>query len=176
MTKVEVARPPRCKVCRSAQIVAIDEALVRGDPTRLLAVRFAIPRSTLRDHERKGHIPKTLAKAANAQAVADGDALLGKVLEIEAQVRRLAAKAEREGDVRGAIGGMRELTRIAELLGRLSGELRSRTQVNLILTPEWMDLSRRILAALRPFPEARLAVAEALDGVRALPPAPEGME
>jgi hypothetical protein len=162
-------KPIVCKVCRHAERLSIDEALLRGETLRTIAKRFELATSTLHDHSRKGHIPKALAKAADAAAVASGDALLAKVLDVEAEVRRLATKAERGGDVRGALVGLRELTRILELLGRLSGELKSRTEVNIVVLPQWQDLQRRILAALAPYPTARAAVVAALAGAQASP-------
>lgn len=160
-------RPPSCAVCRHPEHVALDEMLLRGESIRAIARRFRLGKSTVHTHLKNGHIPKTLVKAADAAAVSEGDALLAKVLEVEQEVRRLAAKAEKAGDVRGALVGMRELSRILELLGRLSGELKSRTEVNIVVLPQWQDLQRRILAALAPYPAARAAVVQALAGAKA---------
>jgi len=172
-----------CSACRHPDRVALDEGLLRGESVRKLAARFGISKSRIHSHRKDGHIPKALAKAADAAAVSEGDALLTKVLEVEQEVRRLAAKAERAGDVRGALVGMRELSRILELLGRLSGELKNRTEVNIVVLPQWVDLQRRILAALAPFPAARGAVVDALAGanaprldVRAMPGYQEGTD
>lgn len=159
----------RCTVCRHPEHVALNEALLRGEPLRAIAARFGLGKSSVHAHLKRGHISKALVKAADATAVTEGDALLTKVLEVEQEVRRLATKAEKAGDVRGALVGMRELSRILELLGRLSGELKSRTEVNIVVLPQWQDLQRRILAALASYPEARAAVVEALVGARAKP-------
>ena len=51
-----------------------------------------------------------------------------------------------------------------ELQAKLIGELDDRPQVNLLVAPQWLELRVQILAALQPYPEARLAVAEALSG------------
>lgn len=157
-------RAVRCAVCRHPDRVAIDEALLRGEPVRAIAARFGTSKSTVHDHFKNVHVSKVLAKAADAAAVADGGALLAKVQEVEGEVRRLATKAERGGDVRGALTGQRELVRILELLGRLSGELRSRTEINLVVSPQWQEVQRKILEALAPFPAARAAVVAALSG------------
>ncbi len=164
-------KPVRCVVCRHVDRQAADEALLRGEGVRVVAARLGLGKSSVHTHKAEGHIAKVLVKAADAAAVSDGTALLAKVLEVEQEVRRLAAKAEKGGDVRGALVGMRELSRILELLGRLSGELKNRTEVNLVLAPQWIGLQGRILEALRPFPEARAAVVRALTDPRALPEA-----
>jgi hypothetical protein len=52
-----------------------------------------------------------------------------------------------------------------ELLAKLSGELDERPQVNILnvaASPEWLATQAAMLQALAPFPEARLAVAGAL--------------
>ena len=49
-----------------------------------------------------------------------------------------------------------------ELLAKLLGELDERAQVNILIAPEWLTLRTAILKALEPYPEARLALAEAV--------------
>ena len=49
-----------------------------------------------------------------------------------------------------------------ELGAKLLGELDERPVVNLLVTPEWLALRARIVAALAAYPEARAALAEVL--------------
>lgn len=49
-----------------------------------------------------------------------------------------------------------------ELLARLLGELQAGAVINIVLAPEWVALRTTILTALRPYPDAGLAVARAL--------------
>ena len=49
-----------------------------------------------------------------------------------------------------------------EFEGRLLGELQDGATVNVAIMPEWLALRAALLAALAPYPEARLAVAERL--------------
>ncbi len=50
-----------------------------------------------------------------------------------------------------------------ELLAKLVGQLDERPVVNLLVAPEWVALRSRMVVALAPFPEARLALAAALE-------------
>ncbi|NJL26521.1 MAG: hypothetical protein HC897_00935 [Thermoanaerobaculia bacterium] len=62
---------------------------------------------------------------------------------------------------------LRAVDRIAkqiELQARLLGDLQDGQTVNVAILPEWHGIRQRILDALRPFPEARFAVAQALNG------------
>ncbi len=51
-------------------------------------------------------------------------------------------------------------------MARLDGQLQEqKTIVNVLaVSPEWLTLRARLLAALEAYPEARLAAAEALNG------------
>jgi hypothetical protein len=54
-----------------------------------------------------------------------------------------------------------------ETIAKITGELNERPVVNVLnvaASPEWIELRSRILAALEPHPDARLAVAAALTG------------
>jgi hypothetical protein len=52
-----------------------------------------------------------------------------------------------------------------ELLAKLVGELRDAPTVNILVSPEWAAVRATLLAALAPYPEARLAAAAALRSV-----------
>jgi len=45
----------------------------------------------------------------------------------------------------------------------LAGELVAQPTINVILTPEWTAVQTGILVALKPYPDARLAVAASLE-------------
>lgn len=49
-----------------------------------------------------------------------------------------------------------------ELLAKLLGELQEGQTVNILVMPEWQTMRAAIIGALRPFPQAQIAVAEAL--------------
>jgi hypothetical protein len=61
-----------------------------------------------------------------------------------------------------------------ELQAKLLGELDERPRLNVILTPEWLSARTALLAALAPYPEARVAVAERLLSLEASTGAPNG--
>lgn len=64
---------------------------------------------------------------------------------------------------------LRAVDRIAkqiEIQAKLLGQIDERTTVNVAVLPEWHGLRQVVLDALRPYPEARQAVAEALREMR----------
>ncbi len=54
------------------------------------------------------------------------------------------------------------IVRQIELQARLLGQIQEAQTINVAILPEWHGIRQAVLEALRPFPEARLAVAEAL--------------
>ncbi|HYJ47738.1 MAG TPA: hypothetical protein VEV81_14070, partial [Pyrinomonadaceae bacterium] len=59
-----------------------------------------------------------------------------------------------------------QLRPLAELLARLEGKLKE-SPINILINPEWLQVRGELIQALAPFPEARAAVASALQDVEA---------
>jgi len=70
--------------------------------------------------------------------------------------------AEGAEDVKTALLAIRELRELVRLWGELEGKLQSQPQINVLISPEWVELRTVIVTALRPHPEALEAVLEAL--------------
>lgn len=154
--------PRTCLTCCHPERARIDTALVAGEPLRNIAKRFAISPASLNRH--RAHLPAHVAKAHEAERVASADSLLSQVQSLQAKALDLLAKAERAGDYRTALAGVREARACLELLAEVEGKLDRRDVVNILIAPEWIALRTSILIALEPFPEARLAIAAALQG------------
>lgn len=157
--------PRVCTICTHPKREAIDQALIAGELSyRDIAGRFEISRSSLVRHK-QNHLPATLAQAQEAREVANADDLLGQLDQLRAEAHRIKDKAEKAGDFRAALTGIRELVRIVELMAKVSGELQESQTVNVLIMPEWVTIRAAVVEALAPFPEARAAVAGVLQGV-----------
>lgn len=157
--------PRPCSVCHHEAREAIDKALLSGTPNRGIARTYALSEDAIARH-RRAHLAESLAQAAQAATVAKADDLLAEVRALRSKAVSLLLKAERAGDYRTALAGIREARACVEVLLEVEGELDRRPVVNLVLSPEWLALRGAILTALRPYPEARLTVAAALNGGR----------
>lgn len=62
-----------------------------------------------------------------------------------------------------------QLKRQNEMLAKLISQLDERPQINFLVVPEWLALRSELVKALRPFPEARAAVAHRMKALRAGP-------
>jgi len=112
--------PRTCTACRHPKRAEIDGALLGGEPLRNVAKQFSLSAASLFRH--KAHLPKTLAKAHEAREVARADSLVAQLNQLAADARRVQGKAEAAGDLRTALAGVRELTRLVEVATRLRAE------------------------------------------------------
>jgi hypothetical protein len=154
--------PQRCRVCGDSERDQVDSDILSGAPNRRIASRVGCSEAAVRRHA-AAHLTERLKRAHAGREIASGDSLATKLLAIEAEARRLGQKAEKAGDLRTALLAVRELVRLTELAARVSGELEpAGVTVNIVASTAWVALRGRILAALAPFPDARLSVAKAL--------------
>jgi len=154
--------PRVCTVCVHADRDAIERCLVAGESSnRALAALYGVSEAALRRHK-AAHLPAKLARAQDAAEVARADDLLTQVRGLQAKAMGLLAQAEGAGDYRTALSGIGQVRACLELQAKLLGELDERPQVNVLLMPEWLAVRAALLAALRPYGEARQAVAVAL--------------
>ncbi len=162
--------PRTCTVCMHKDREAIDTALVEGEAVRPVASRYVPLSKTALQRHKDEHLPKALMQAQAAQEVAHADTLLDQVQDLHRRTLKILTAAEKSKDGRLALGAVREARSNLELLAKLTGELDERAQVNILLAPEWVSVRTILLAALLPYPDARLAVATALGAVETAPP------
>jgi hypothetical protein len=156
-------KPRSCTICTHDARAEIERALVAGETFRHIAARFDTSTGALQRHK-ADHLPVTLVKAQEAEEVAQADDLLSQVRGLQARALTILGKAEAAGELRTALSAIREARGNLELLAKLLGELDERPQVNVLVSPEWLELRAVIVGALEPHPAARGAVLRALEG------------
>ncbi len=156
--------PRSCTVCTHRNRAEIDEALVAGVSSAEISGRYrTISERAVRRHK-ANHLPAKLVMAQAAEEVAEADDLLSQVQDLQARAHGILDRAERAGDLRTALGAIREARGNLELLAKLLGELDERPVVNLNVSPEWIELRAVIVGALDGHPDARGSVLRALEG------------
>ena len=158
--------PRTCTVCTHPERAAIDRALVQGAALRTIADQHGVSKTALIRHEDR-HLPVLLTKARDADAVAQAGDLLGEVRGLHARTLALLDQAEREEKLGPALLAIREARHNLELLAKLTNQLDTRPTLNLLVAPEWLTVRAVLLAALAPYPEARMAVAGRLAALEA---------
>ncbi len=154
--------PRSCTVCEHSNREAIDEALVGGASNRSVASLYDVSEAAVRRHK-ANHLPAKLVMAQAAEEVAQADSLLEQVRDLQERALDILDKAEEAGELRTALGAIREARGNLELLAKLLGELDERPVVNLNLSPEWLELRAVIVGALESHPAAHRAVLRALE-------------
>ena len=141
----------RCTACAHPDRPAIDQALVNRRPFRTLAQQTGVSAwALLRHHD--DHLPAELAKAQAAAEVAQADDLLDQVRALRSKALSLMLAAERQGDLRTALAGIREARACLELLLEVEGELDRRPTLNLLIDPQWLATRAMLLDALPGLP------------------------
>ena len=131
---------------------------------RSIASLYDVSEAAVRRHK-ANHLPAKLVMAQAAEEVAQADTLLDQVRNLQSRAYGILDKAEGAGDLRTALGAIREARGNLELLAKLLGELDERPVVNLNVSPEWLELRTVIVQALTPHPEASRDVLRALESV-----------
>jgi hypothetical protein len=147
-----------CTVCGHPDREAIEGALVAGETYRTIADRSGLSKTALIRHKAE-HLPAAIAQATAAAAVVHGDTLLDQVRDLQRRALGILDKAEAANDLRTALLAIREARGNLELLAKLLGELQAEGTVNILISPQWLQARTTLLAALGPYPEARVAVA-----------------
>ena len=153
--------PRVCTICSHERRTAIEEAMVTGTAKRRIASQYGVTERAVRYHMRE-HLPALLAKARAAEQAARADDLLCDIKNIRSHTIALLMRAEQEDDSHTILRAIREARENVRLLGELHGKLETGPKVELHMHPEWVELRTVIVGALTPFPEARMAVLQAV--------------
>jgi hypothetical protein len=152
-------------VCAHPDREAIDEALVGGVAFPAIVAEYRVSKDSLSRHK-ANHLPAKLVMAQAAEEVAQADTLLRQVRDLQRRALDILDKAEGAGELRTALGAIREARGNLELLAKLLGELDERPRINVLVSPEWLELRAVIVTALEPYSEARESVVRAIAEVK----------
>jgi hypothetical protein len=155
-------RGRHCETCRHPKRREIDLALLASESLRSIAERNGLSHSSIARHK-QNCLPQDLLQARISNKVLDSDFLIAKVSKLIRSVENVLEQAEVTDKATLVLAAARELRPTLELLAKFSMRPETETeQASLKITAEFTVLRTKILSALQPFPEARLAVATAL--------------
>jgi len=104
-----------------------------------------------------------LLKSEAAKEQANADDLMGDVREMLERLEFFMDKAEDAEDGEAFKDYLGEWRQGKALLAKVAGLLQQEGQVNIYYNPQWIQIENTIINALQPYPEAREAVASALE-------------
>lgn len=155
-----------CTVCESPSRVAIDEGLVQGRPALQLAQIYQVGERAIGRHK-AAHLSPALAAVTAKRQREDERRAGGLVDRLEGLIEKietLVTTSHAAGSAGQMLAAARELRACWELQAKLTGQLSDRPQVtvNMLSSPEVTSMVTALLRALAPYPEARIAAADAL--------------
>ncbi len=129
---------------------------------RNIAKRFSVSTAPLTRHLHNCIAPRVrrLQEEADECHVLD---VVGQLRRINEEASRIL-DANRTAEPDTALRAIAEIRRQIELQAKLLGDLDDRPVVNVLLSPEWLELRAVIVGALEPYSEARESVLRALEG------------
>jgi hypothetical protein len=154
-----------CTVCQHKQVEEINKQLINGTPLRNIAEQFAISSTSLHRHK-ESHIPVALLKSKEITDLADADNL-ARFLQIEYNdIKTIKDQAIADGDNELALKAIDRSLKTIEIVAKVAGLIHDQqinvTQINITQNPEWVELRTLIINTLRPYPDAREAIIDAL--------------
>ncbi len=150
-----------CTVCGHPERHAIEKALVAGGAYRDIAGRYNLTKSAVERHKAE-HLPVALVRGEAAREEAHALDVLQQLRTINGAALTVLRDARTAGDGDLALKAIDRIHRQIELQAKLLGDLDERPVINVLLSPEWQQVRGQLVAALAPFPAARIAVAAVL--------------
>jgi len=117
------------------------------------------------DYYKQKKLPDVLSKSNDLKIEAEeirGTQTLAEVRALKTRALGILEEAQKAGDLKTALLGIREARGCLELCMKAEGQIDKQPQVNILLNPEWIELKAVIIAALRPYPDALGAVRNAI--------------
>lgn len=125
----------RCTVCNHPEVDQINKLLINNAPYRTIADQFDISVSALGRHKRD-HLPDLLARAKESAEVAQADDLLSQIQLLQSKALAILQQAERSGELKTALHGIREARACLELLARVEGQLQHGNNITVNITQQ----------------------------------------
>jgi hypothetical protein len=159
--------PRSCTVCLHPQLHDINVQLaIEANSNRQIASQFGLNEAAIRRH-RANHLPREVVKARQVQEGLSADAIWKQLHNINTVTLNIIKSGWDRGDYELVLRAISRIERQSELIMKLLGELNETPQVNVMVvnSPQWVNIRTTLLQALRPYPDARAAVAKALQKI-----------
>ncbi len=165
-----MARYPRgwCSICHNPLKIEIDKQILDNVSLRDIERQFKISRAAI-DRHKNECLVVDMAKAAEDEqdeAKERGEDLWSQLKELRTRTQAILDKMESQANYRTALSAIRELSRLLELQAKIEGQIKANeitiNQMNIYTSPQWVEVGRSLAEALTPWPDAKIAAAQAL--------------
>jgi len=153
--------PRICTICAHDDRKAIEREIVAGTSAQKISALFRVSEDAVQRHKAE-HLPPKLVEARKATDDAQALDVITQLRTINGASLQILYNARQAQDPQTALKAIDRIQRQVELQAKLLGQLDERPQVNVLVSPEWTQVRTTLLVALAPYPDARMAVADAL--------------
>ncbi len=153
--------PRVCTVCAHGERSVIEQEIAVGTSAQKISALFRVSPDAVQRHKAE-HLRPTLIETRKADDDERALDVIKQLRAINGASLRILHEAQQGQDPQTALKAVDRIQRQIELQAKLLGQLDERPQVNLVISPEWVQVRTTILTVLSPYPEARVAVAGAL--------------
>lgn len=155
--------PRPCSICLHDKEKEINRALLKGATLVSISQLYSVSQFSLHRH-RKNHLIGSLSREPKVKGLKITDNAVETLKSMLAKLKDIEKKAEKAKNLNIAILAIREIARLTELVEKIAGRLKD-SEINIYMNPEFVHIQTLIASALEPFPEAKMAVVEALSNV-----------
>ena len=172
-----MSRPgPRCTICAHPRRADIEHAFVSGLGRPAVAKKFGVDAQAAYRHFKNHLSPVQKAEILTATTrlnpadlerlrVTESESLLSNLVGQRARLLEDGDNARAADDVNAAVRVEGAIRENLALTGKLLGAIIQKHEVshtNLLVSPDYIQLRAALVTALKPYPEAALAVGQAL--------------
>ena len=156
-----------CTICNHKKVDEIDRrARIENDIAKI-AKDFSLSYNALYRHVKANHHIREVTAIPTASELATSRDILREITDHHKEAVRLKNLAEEEGDLKTALLGLDKALKCLELVAKIQGQIQEQTinvntQVNILVSPEWIALRTKIVDALDKYPEAKEEVLNAI--------------
>ncbi len=158
-TPLKLRPGPHCKTCRHSERLSIDLDLIGGASKREVAEKYGLSASSVQRH--KDHcVPKDLIQAEKEKRLDRSQYVAARLRGLQKEAEEISAEARKHRELGIALAGIGEQRRLLSFENTIpASQDASRPNAQ---AEDAEVLKKEIRNALKNFPEARAAVAEAL--------------
>lgn len=157
--------PRGCSICARPDVEQINDDYFRGIGFKALHDKYHASVGALHRHSQ--HLKVQLVPLQGETSTDALEPTAAALRTLYQRANELYEESKKEGDRLNAVRALKETRDILELTMKVTGELNNHPQIvhnHLHVSPEWTQLRAVMLRALQPYPEARIALVEALEG------------
>lgn len=151
-----------CTVCRHKKLEEINKQLINGESYRSISKLFGVSEQSILRHK-ENHISELLFKSKEITDLAQADNLTLYLNTEYQDIKNIKKQAIEKGNHDLTLKAIDRSLKTIEIVAKVYGLIQKQSiNINILQNPEWLELRTKIVKALDPYPEAKLAVVNAL--------------